>query len=426
MNAALVAGGGGLLILGLPIYLVLGVTAAVLLFVADTPMIAVTQKIVDELNSQTLIAVPFFVVAATFMERGGVAKALIDAALSWVGQVRGGLGIVCVIACTIFAAMCGSSVATALAMGTILVPAMLREGYERKFAAGIVGSSGTLGILIPPSLAMVVYGVLADESVPRLFLAGVIPGILQALLISGWIIFYARRKGYRFNAGQSVSRGDFVATNLRALPALSIPVIVLGGIYGGIATVTEAAALSAVAAILVSIICYRTVSIAGVVPLIALATRNAATIMIIIVTALIFGHWVTESGATAAIVDFARAQELNAATFLVFVTLLFFVLGMFLEVFSVLLIALPVLIPLLPEFGINPIQFGVIVTINMELALLTPPVGLNLFVLSSITKAPLAEVIAGIWPFVVLIALLLLAVMVMPGLSLWLPTLVLG
>ena len=424
MTPALVSGGGGLLLLGVPIYLVLGVTAALLLSLAGTPMISVTQKIVDELNSQTLIAVPFFVVAATFMERGGVAKALIDAAMSWVGRVRGGLGIVCVIACTIFAAMCGSSVATALAMGTILVPAMLREGYERKFAAGIVGSSGTLGILIPPSLAMVVYGVLSDESVPRLFLAGVIPGLLQAVLISGWIVFYARRRGYR--RSEVKDRGDFLATNLRALPALSIPVIVLGGIYGGFATVTEAAALSAVAAILVSLVFYRTVSIAGVVPLIALATRNAATIMIIIVTALIFGHWVTESGATAAIVEFARAQNLSPAMFLVFVTLLFFVLGMFLEVFSVLLIALPVLIPLLPEFGIDPIQFGVIVTINMELALLTPPVGLNLFVLSSITKAPLAEVIAGIWPFVVLIGLLLIAVMVFPALSLWLPQLVLG
>ncbi|RAI01740.1 TRAP transporter large permease [Acuticoccus sediminis] len=425
MTGALVAGGGGLLVLGLPIYLVLGVTAALLLASTGAPMISVTQKIVDELNSQTLIAVPFFVVAATFMERGGVAKALIDAALTWVGRVRGGLGIVCVIACTIFAAMCGSSVATALAMGTILVPAMLREGYARPFAAGIVGSSGTLGILIPPSLAMVVYGVLSDESVPRLFLAGVIPGLIQAALISGWIVFYARRKGYR-RSETPMARGDFLATNLRALPALSIPIIVLGGIYGGVATVTEAAALSAVAAILVSLVFYRSITIKGVIPLIALATRNAATIMIIIVTALIFGHWVTESGATAAIVDFARQQQLSPAAFLAFVTVLFFVLGMFLEVFSVLLIALPVLLPLLPEFGIDPIQFGVIVTINMELALLTPPVGLNLFVLSSITKAPMAEVIRGIVPFVVLIALLLLAVMVVPQLSLWLPTLVLG
>ena len=420
----LIAVGGGLLILGFPIYLVLGITAAALLWASGTPMIAVTQKIVDELNSQTLIAVPFFVVAATFMERGGVAKALIDAALTWVGHIRGGLGIVCVLACTIFAAMCGSSVATALAMGTILVPAMLREGYDRPFASGVVGSSGTLGILIPPSLAMVVYGVLADQSIPRLFLAGVVPGLIQALLIVAVIVFIAKRRGYRKAA--RTDRRDMLAVNLRALPALSIPVIVLGGIYGGVATVTEAAALSAAAAIIVSLVFYRTIGVLDILPLTALAARNAATIVIIIVTALIFGHWVTESGATAAIVRFAGEQNLSPVAFLVFVNLLMFVLGMFLEVFSVLLIALPILLPLLPAFGIDPIQFGVIVTINMELALLTPPVGLNLFVLASITKAPLAEVISGIWPFVVAIAALLVAVMAVPALSLWLPDLVLG
>lgn len=157
---------GGMLVLGFPIYLVLGVTAFFLLAMTGTPMVSVAQKIVDELNSQTLLAVPFFVAAAVFMERGGIASALIDATSTWVGRVRGGLGIVCVLACTIFAAMCGSSVATALAMGTILVPSMLKLNYDRHFAAGVVGASGTLGILIPPSLAMVVYGVLADESVP--------------------------------------------------------------------------------------------------------------------------------------------------------------------------------------------------------------------------------------------------------------------
>lgn len=423
MAGMLFAMGGGLLVLGFPIYLVLGITASALLWATGTPMISVTQKIVDELNSQTLIAVPFFVVAATFMERGGIAKALIDAASSWVGRIHGGLGVVCVIACTIFAAMCGSSVATALAMGTILVPAMLRQSYERSFAAGVVGASGTLGILIPPSLAMVVYGVLADESVPRLFLAGVVPGILQALLIGGWIVYYARARGYP--RAERIATGDILSTNLRALPAISIPVVVLGGIYGGIATVTEAAALSAVAAIAISLGFYRTITLADVLPLLTTAARNAASIMIIIVVALVFGHWVTESGATAAVVRAAQSWNLQTWHFLVFVTVLLFVLGMFLEVFSVLLIALPILLPLLGPFGIDPVHFGVIVTINMELALLTPPVGLNLFVLSAITKAPLAEVIQGIWPFALLIGLLLIAVMAVPGLSLWLPSLLL-
>ncbi len=184
-----------LLVIGVPIYLALGTTGA-LMFGVDGSLLSFAQKLIDELNSQTLLAVPYFVIAATLMERGGVAKALIGAAEAWVGHVRGGLGLVCVVSCTIFAAMCGSSVATAIAMGTILVPAMREHGYEAHFAAGIIGASGTLGILIPPSLAFVVFGVLADESIPRLFLAGVIPGLMQAALFSVYIVWYSHRHHY--------------------------------------------------------------------------------------------------------------------------------------------------------------------------------------------------------------------------------------
>ncbi|WGF87987.1 TRAP transporter large permease [Marinivivus vitaminiproducens] len=425
MNAAMVGVFGGLLALGFPVYLVLGITAVGLLWMSGTPMISVTQKIVDELNSQTLIAVPFFMIAATFMERGGIARALIDAASSWVAGVRGGLGVVCVIACTIFAAMCGSSVATAMAMGTILVPSMIAQRYDRSFASGVVGASGTLGILIPPSLAMVVYGVLADESVPRLFLAGVIPGLLQAVVMSAWIVYYAHRRGYP-PARAQVGGPSALELNLRALPAFAIPVIVLGGIYGGIATVTEAAALSAVAAIAISLLVYRSIGLSDLLPILAASARHAAAIMIIIVVALVFGHWVTESGVTRSVVALSQEWNLQPWQFLVFVNILLFALGMFLEVFSVLLIALPVLVPLLEPFGIDPIHFGIIIVINMELALLTPPVGMNLFVLSSITRAPLSEVIRGITPFAILLGLLLVAIMVFPELSLWLPRQVLG
>jgi C4-dicarboxylate transporter DctM subunit len=415
---------GGMLVLGFPIYLVLGVTAFFLLSLSGTPMVSVAQKIVDELNSQTLLAVPFFVAAAVFMERGGIASALIDATSTWVGRVRGGLGIVCVLACTIFAAMCGSSVATALAMGTILVPSMLKLNYDRHFAAGVVGASGTLGILIPPSLAMVVYGVLADESVPRLFLAGVVPGLLQAALIGAWVIYYSHRKGYP--RPEPISGAEFRRKNLGALPAFAMPAIVLGGIYGGLATVTEAAALSAVAALVISMGFYKRIGPSDILPLLAQSARNSAAIMIIIVMALAFGHYVTESGMASAVADQMRVWDLQPWHFLVVVNLLLFVLGMFLEVFSVLLIALPVLLPMLDTFGIDPIHFGMIIVINMELALLTPPVGLNLFILASITKAPLAEVIRGITPFAILLLILLIIIMAFPQLSLWLPNLLLG
>lgn len=415
---------GGLLAIGFPIYMVLGLTALILFWASGQPAIGVAQKIVDELNSQTLLAVPFFVIAATLMERGGIARALIEAASTWVGRVRGGLGLVCVVACMIFAAMCGSSVATAMAMGTVLVPAMMRLNYDRHFAAGVVGASGTLGILIPPSLAMVVYGVIADQSVPRLFLAGVIPGLLQGGLISLWVLFYSYRRGYP-TAGSGVP-GDFWRKNLRALPALSIPIIVLGGIYGGAATVTEAAALSAVVAILISVFVYRETSPRELLSVLAEATQNSAAIMIIIAMALVFGHWITESGLAPWLVNVLNRWHLEAWHFLLIINVLLLIMGMFLEVFSVLLIAMPVIVPLLKPLGIDPVHFGIVVTINMELALLTPPVGMNLFVLSTITKAPLAEVIRGTTPFIVLMLLLLIAVTYVPAISLWLPNLVFG
>jgi C4-dicarboxylate transporter DctM subunit len=320
--------------------------------------------------------------------------------------------------------MCGSSVATAMAMGTVLVPAMLRLKYDRHFAAGVVGASGTLGILIPPSLAMVVYGVIADESVPRLFLAGVVPGIMQGALIAAWVLFYSYRRGYPKDTASLP--GEFWRKNLRALPALSIPLIVLGGIYGGAATVTEAAALSAIVAIIISVFIYRETKPRDLLSVLAEAMQNSAAIMIIIATALVFGHWITESGLAPWLIATLKGWNLEAWHFLLIVNGILLIMGMFLEVFSVLLIAMPVIVPLLKPLGIDPVHFGIVVTINMELALLTPPVGMNLFVLSTITRAPLAEVIRGTTPFIILMLFLLILITYVPAISLWLPRLVLG
>jgi C4-dicarboxylate transporter DctM subunit len=358
------------------------------------------------------------------MERGGVARALINAAEAWVGRVRGGMGLVCVLSCTIFAAMCGSSVATAIAMGTILVPAMLRSGYARPFAAGIVGSSGTLGILIPPSLAFVVYGVLSDVSVPRLFLAGVIPGLLQASILAAYILWYSHRKGYAI--GERIAGQEKLQRTVAAIPALSVPVIVLGGLYGGIVTLTESAALSAVVAIVLSLFFYRGMQWRDVLPVMAESVRNAAAIMIIVTVALAFGHWITESGAAAKSVQLVKEWDIQAWQFLLAMNLILLVLGMFLEVFSVLLITVPVLIPLLQPLGIDPIHFGVVVVINMEIALLTPPVGLNLFVISNISNTPLADVVRGTTPFIILMLGLLALITYVPSISLWLPKLLMG
>ena len=412
------------LALGMPIYLMLGFLATILYIVDGKLLVGIPQLMADHLNSATLISIPFFVMAATFMQRGGIAKALIDFAFALVGRVQGGLAVVCVLATTVFAAISGSSVATALAMGTLLVPAMIERNYRRDFALGVVGASGTLGILIPPSLAMIVYAIVAEESVPKLFLAGVVPGLIQAAIFVVWIMWYCRRENYPREPG--LTGAEVATATVRALPALGVPVVVLGGIYGGFVTVAEAAALSAFVSILVAVLAYRGCRWIDVPTIVAESIRQSAVLIIIIAAALVLGHWITVSGYTRAVVAWVQTLGLEPWQFLLVVNLMLFVLGMFLEVISVMLITLPLLLPIVEQLGIDKVHFAIIVTVNMEIALLTPPVGMNLYVLSSISKAPFGEIVRGITPFVWLMLGLLMVITYVPVLSLWLPRLVFG
>lgn len=412
------------LFLGFPIYLSLGFLALLLFWHEGTPLVSLPQLLVDHLNSETLLAVPLFVIAATFMQRGGVASALIDCAQAWVGRARGGLALVCVLACTIFAAICGSSVATAVAIGSILIPAMVQRNYEPHFALGTIAAAGTLGILIPPSLAMIVYAVIAEESVPRLFLAGVVPGLLQALIFVIYIVSYARARGYPIEP--PIPREKFLADNIRALPALTIPVIVLGGIYGGIMTVTEAAGVAALVAMIQGLLIYRGVKAGEIVGTLAESVKLTASIIFIIIGALAFGHWITSAGVADQLVRYVKELNLQAWQFLLFINVVMLVLGMFLEVFAIILIVMPLILPILKALDISLIHFGIILTINMEIALISPPIGLNLFVLSSISKQPLGTAVRGVLPFLLLMLCLLALVTYVPEISLWLPELVYG
>ena len=414
----------GLLAAGMPIFLVLGACAAVLYAVSGQPMIGVAQVIVDHLNSSTLMSLPLFVMAAAFMRQGGVAKALVDVSAAWLGGIRGSLGLVTVVACTLFAAICGSSVATALAMGTILLPAMIEKGYPRSFALGVIGASGTIGIVIPPSLALILYGIVAEQSVPRLFLAGILPGLLQAAAFFGWVWYDARRRN--FPREPSLPYRDRLLVTVRALPALAVPVIVLVGIYGGIVTVTEAAALAAAVSLLVSLIFYRGFRFTQTLSVIADALRSAGTIMLIVASALAFGHWMTESGVPAQLVNWVVAHKLPTWGFLLSINVLLLVLGCFLEVVAALLLVIPILAPALIPLGVDPVHFSIIFTHNMEIALIHPPVGLNLYVLATISDAPIGEVIRGILPFLILLLIVLGIITYVPALTMWLPGLVYG
>jgi C4-dicarboxylate transporter, DctM subunit len=414
----------GLLAAGMPIFLVLGACAAVLYAVSGQPMIGVAQVIIDHLNSSTLMSLPLFVMAAAFMRQGGVAKALVDVSAAWLGGIRGSLGLVTVVACTLFAAICGSSVATALAMGTILLPAMIEKGYPRSFALGVIGASGTIGIVIPPSLALTLYGIVAEQSVPRLFLAGILPGLLQAGAFFAWVWYDARRRN--FPREPSRPYGDRLLVTVRALPALAVPVIVLVGIYGGIVTVTEAAALAAVVALLISLIFYRGFHWTQTLAVVADALRSAGTIMLIVASALAFGHWMTESGAPAQLVTWVLAHNLPTWLFLLSINVLLLILGCFLEVVAALLLVIPILAPALQPLGVDPVHFSIIFTHNMEIALIHPPVGLNLYVLSTISDAPIGEVIRGILPFLILLLIVLGIITYVPALTMWLPQAVYG
>ncbi|MBU2532768.1 MAG: TRAP transporter large permease [Alphaproteobacteria bacterium] len=412
------------LLIGLPIYLALGFLALLLFWYEGTPLISLPQLVVDHLNSETLIAIPLFVIAATFMQRGGVAGALIDCAQAWVGRARGGLAIVSVVACTIFAAICGSSVATAVAIGSVLIPAMIQNKYENHFALGTVGAAGTLGILIPPSLAMIVYAVVAEESVPRLFLAGVIPGLMQAGMFILFIMFYSRVRDYPIEP--AMPRDRFVTVNIRAIPALFIPIIVLGGIYSGIVTVTEAAGLAALVAIVQGTMVYSGVKPNQIIDSLAESIKLTASIVFIIFAALAFGHWITSAGIAELLVNYVRSLQLAQWQFLLFVNVLMLFLGMFLEVFAIILIVLPLILPILKELDISLVHFAIVMTINMEIALISPPIGLNLFVLSSVAKQPVGTAIRGILPYLLLMLVLLGLVTYIPEISLWLPNLVYG
>jgi C4-dicarboxylate transporter DctM subunit len=414
----------GLLALGMPIFLVLGACAAVLYIVSGEPLIGAAQVIIDHLNSSTLMSLPLFVMAAAFMRQGGVAKALVDVSAAWLGGIRGSLGLVTVVACTLFAAICGSSVATALAMGTILLPAMLEKGYPRSFALGVIGASGTIGIVIPPSLALILYGIVAEQSVPRLFLAGILPGLLQAAAFFLWVWYDARRRNFPIEP--SLPLRDRLVITVRAVPALLVPVIVLVGIYGGVVTVTEAAAIAAAVSLFVSLVFYRGFKLTETLSVVSDALRSAGAIMLIVATALAFGHWMTESGVPAQLVTWTLAHHFATWEFLLAMNILLLILGCFLEVVAALLLVIPILAPALIPLGVDPVHFSIIFTHNMEIALIHPPVGLNLYVLATISTAPVGEVIRGILPFLILLLIVLMIITYVPALTMWLPQLVYG
>lgn len=413
-----------LLALGIPIYLVLMGISSILLVIEGRTIAGLGQHILDHLQSPILISVPFFILSAVLMQGGGLAKVLFDAALAWIGWIRGGLAIAGVAATAIFAAITGSSAATTMAMGTLLVPLMEEKGYQRSFAMGLTAAAGTLGILIPPSLPMILFGLIAEESIPRLFLGGVIPGLLQATLFGLYIFFVANKVGGK--AESRVSARVFVNTNVYALPAYLIPIVVLGGIYGGFVTLTEAAVLGVLCALIAVLLVYRSAKLSDIPGMLTEAVDRTSVIILIIMGATLVSAWIIKSGIPQSFALQIIESDLKPWQFLLIMNVCLLLLGMFLEGVAIILIVLPVVFVVVRQLGIDMTHFAVVMIINIELALLSPPIGLNLFVMSNVTGRPVSEVLMGTIPFFMIMLCLLLLVTFVPSISTWLPNYVLG
>ena len=418
--ALILAGLVLLLFTGLPVYAGLMLYGGALLVVTQGELGSVSEVMYGELNRYLLVAIPLFAFMAHVMIRSRIVDDLYSTAYTLTRHLPGGVGIATVLACTLFAAISGSSVATALTIGSVAIPQMIRFGYEPRAAYGLVAAGGTLGILIPPSGPMVLYGVVSDTSIGALFMAGVVPGLVMAAMFALWTMGTSAL-GRRVRREPRASLPEAMAALRKSVWALSLPVLVLGGMYAGVFTATEAAAAGAVLALAVGIVVYRTIGVREVWGSALDASRTSAMLFMILAGASVFGFVLTKLRIPHQIVQLVVASEIGQLGFLLAIMALIFVLGMFLETIAIILITTPVILPAMAHLGINPIWYGVLLTINLELALITPPVGMNLFTIKAVARAPIGQVILGSLPYVVLITLCLGLVMAIPQLALWLP-----
>jgi C4-dicarboxylate transporter DctM subunit len=409
---------------GIPFFVGLGILSLILFWRDGRDLGELLQICSGTLQTDAAIAIPFIVMTATFMQRGGVAEAIAKAAYSWIGWMRGGLALSTLVAAVVFAMVCGTSMVPALAVGTVLFPAMIDKGHDRPFALGAAAAAGMPGILFAPSLAIVVYAALTGTGVRPLLLAALVPGLVLVLLIGIRIALTASRRGYF--RGSLMPRGEFLQTNLLAAPALAIPVMFCITLYGGWLGIAEAAALAALLAMVTSLACYRSCKVAELPGLVAEAIRNAAGIMLVIAVSASLYFWFNESGIPERLAAYAVRNGLSAWPFLIFTNIAMLLLGMFLDVIAVILIAAPFVLPLLDVLGVDPVHVGIILIVNLELALMMPPLGLNLFIISSISTAPVSEIFSGIAPYLLILATMLAAVTFIPEFTLFLPDMIAG
>lgn len=415
----------GLMFLGVPIAIALGLSSllTIIMFGQDS-LASLSLKLFETSEHYTLMAIPYFILGGALMSTGGVAKRLIRFAIACVGHIRGGLAIAAVLACTFFAAVSGSSPATVVAIGSIMIAGMVKAGYTKEYAAGILCNAGTLGILMPPSIVMVVYCSVTELSVGRIFIAGVIPAVLLAIALM--VAIYISARVMNIPAAQKASAKEFFDSGKDAIWGFLLLVIIMGGIYGGVFTPTEAAAVAALYALLVSVFIYRDITWKNIPDVFKDASKTTVMLMFIIANAMLFAHVLTTERIPQILAEQIMAYGMPPWAFLIVMNIILLIAGNFMEPTAIILILGPLFFHIATQLGIDPIHLGIIMVVNMEIGMITPPVGLNLFVTSGITGMPLTKVVRSAMPWLGVLFLFLIVITYVPAISTYLPNLIMG
>ncbi|PIE54407.1 MAG: C4-dicarboxylate ABC transporter permease [Dethiosulfovibrio peptidovorans] len=406
--------------INVPIAVAIGLSSLVAVLVSGSvPPVLVVQKMITATDSFPLMAVPFFLLAGSLMEYGGISKRLVDLANAFVGQFSGGLAFVAIVASLFFGAISGAAVPTVAAIGSLLIPAMVRKGYASPFAAAVEASAGTLGVMIPPSIPMILYGTLTGVSIGALFMGGIIPGILVglSLMFVAWKI--SRRKGYR--GDEKMSREERREAFKDAMPALLMPIIILGGIYGGIFTPTEAAVIAVVYGFVVGTWVYKALKFVVIREILITSVVGTSIVMFIISTCSVFSWILTAEEIPLAVAKSLLSVSSNPVIIFTLINVLLLIVGTFMETVAAIIILVPVLLPVLGQIGVDPLHFGIVMVVNLAVGMVTPPLGVCLFVGCSISGVTLEEITRAIWPFILIMILDILILTYIPALSTLLP-----
>jgi tripartite ATP-independent transporter DctM subunit len=418
VNAALALSLAILFLAGLPIAVAIGLASVIGIEAhGRLPLLLVAQRMFTGIDSFPLMAIPLFILAGNLMSAGGISQRLVDLAKSIVGGIQGGLAASCVLTCMMFASVSGSSVATTFAIGAILIPAMVRHGYPKPMAASVQASSAELGVLIPPSIPLILYGVSTDTSIGQLFLAGIGPGVLVAGALMALVLVLCRIRGIGLEDGRD--RPRLGAALLSALPAMIVPVVILGGIYTGVFTPTEASAAAVAAALVVGMLFYRELRPSHLPAILKSTVLATSAIMLIISAAALFSFLVTRSGLPNEVAAWFKEMFDSRVAFLLVVNLLLLVVGMFIETSAAILVLAPILTPIAVAYGVDPVHFGLVVVVNLALGMITPPLGVNLFAACAVADLPVERIIPQLVWFVLTVFAALMVITYVPAITLW-------